>query len=103
MATGTNSNLNTPPPPPLYFSPSYFGPLLRLTAHNLNPAPGPLSNLANTVAHPNALSVLYLALLSLPLVVFGLGLIASDLGWHPHLPGRHRRAVHATHKPSLYP
>jgi hypothetical protein len=47
--------------------------------------------------------MLFIALLSLPLVALGLGLIASDLGWHPGLPGRRRRATRATHRPLLYP
>jgi len=55
---------------------------------------------ALSVAHPNALSALYFALLTLPLFAFGLGLIASDLGWHPRLPGRRRR--NASGKPLLY-
>jgi hypothetical protein len=102
MATGANSNVNAPPPP-LYFSPSYFGSSLRLTGRDLLPASGPLSNLGNSVAHPNASSILFIALLSLPLVAFGLGLIASDFGWRPHLPRRRRRTAHATRKPSLHP
>ena len=99
LVTGTNSNANRPPPP-LYFSPSYFGPLLRLSARNPSPASAPLSSLVDSVAHPNALSALYFALLTLPLFAFGLGLIASDLGWHPRLPGRRRR--NASGKPLLY-
>jgi hypothetical protein len=101
MVTSTNSNINAPPP--LYFSPSFFGAPLRFTARNLLPAPGPLSNLGNSVTHRNALSMLFIALLSLPLVAFGLGLIASDLGWHPRLPGRRRRTARAAHRPLLYP
>jgi hypothetical protein len=77
-ATSANAHLNAPPP--LYFSPSYFGHALRLNTRNLLGA-GPLSNLDNSVTHPNALSTLFIALLSLPLIALGLGLIASDLGW----------------------
>jgi hypothetical protein len=102
LFTNTNSNVNAPPPP-LYFSPSFFGAPLRLAARNLLPASGPLSNLGNSVTHRSALSLLYVALLGLPLLVSGLGLIASDFGWRPHRPGRRRRAIRATRKPSLYP
>jgi hypothetical protein len=101
MFTNTNPHVNATPP--LYFSPSYFGSPLRLTAHNLLPASAPLSDLGNSVAHKGASSLLFIALLSLPLVAFGLGLIASDLGWRPRLPGRGRRTAHATRKPSLNP
>jgi hypothetical protein len=101
MVTSTNSSVNAPPP--LYFSPSFFGAPLRLAARNLLPAPGPLSSLGNSIARPNAFSMLFIALLSLPLVALGLGLIASDLGWHPGLRGRRRRVSRATHRPVLYP
>jgi len=87
----------------MYFSPSYFGAPLGLTARNLLPASGPLSNLGNSVTRRNALSLLYVALLGFPLLVSGLGLIASDFGWRPHRPGRRRRTIPATRKPLLYP
>jgi hypothetical protein len=102
LLTRTNSNVNAPPPP-LYFSPSFFGPPLRLTARNVLRASGPLSNLGNSVTHRNASSLLYVALLGLPLLVFGLGLIASDFGWRPHRLGRRRRTIRATRKPLLNP
>jgi hypothetical protein len=102
MVTSTNPNVNVPPPP-LYFSPSFFGAPPQLTARNLLPASGPLSNLGDRVTHPNAMSMLFIALLSLPLVGFGLGLIASDLGWRLHLPGRRRRIEDAARNRSLYP
>ncbi len=102
-AAPTSASAHVNAPPPLYFSPSYFDPSLRLTAHRLSHTPTPLANLGDPVAHRNALSLLFIALVSLPLVVFGLGLIASDLGWQPHLPGRRRGIEQAARKSSLYP
>jgi hypothetical protein len=101
MVNGTNPHVNATPP--LYFSPSYFGSPLRLTAHNLLPASAPLSNLGNSVTHKDASSILFIALLSLPLVAFGLGLIASDLGWQPRTSRRRRHPAPARRKPSLSP
>jgi hypothetical protein len=102
-AATTSASAHVNAPPPLYFSPSYFDPSLRLTAHRLSHMPTPLANLGDPVAHRNVLSLLFIALLSLPLVVFGLGLIATDLGWQPHLRGRRRRPAPARRKPSLHP
>jgi hypothetical protein len=73
--------------PPLYFSPFNFA------APRIAPpkvlAPGPLFNLGRSALahHPNAL---FVALLVCPLVIFALGLVASDLGWRP-LRWRRRR------------
>ncbi len=74
--------------PPLYFSPFNFG------APRIAPpkalAPGPLFNLGKSALahHPKAV---FVALLVLPLVIFALGLVASDLGWRPRAPWRRRR------------
>jgi hypothetical protein len=81
--------------PPLYFSPFNFGPLKRIAPHNPLSSSGPLVSLgANAISkHRTALSILFLGLLVLPLVVFGVGLVASDFGYGPRaLAGRRRRS-----------
>ena len=77
--------------PPLYFSPMNFAP--RIAPHNSLLAPGPLLNLGESVfaRHRAGLSILFVVLLVIPLAAFGLGLVASDFGWRPRIPGRGRR------------
>ena len=84
--------------PPLYFSPMNFAP--RIAPHNSLLAPGPLLNLGESAfaRHRTGLSILFVVLLVIPLAAFGLGLVASDFGWRPRIPGRDRRRSRTSHR-----
>ena len=84
--------------PPLYFSPMNFAP--KIAPHNSLLAPGPLLNLGESAfaRHRTGLSILFVVLLVIPLAAFGLGLVASDFGWRPRIPGRDRRRANTPHK-----
>ena len=70
--------------------PFNFAPTNPTTSHN--PLTAPLATLSDNVArHATGLSILFVALLVAPLVTFGLGLVASDLGWRPPFLARRRR------------
>jgi len=98
QTTGTTAVTQTATParnatPPLYFSPLAFGGLRKGAPHNSFLSPVPILGLgADAIAkHRDIASIVFIALLLLPLVAFGFGLVAADFGVQVPLIGRPRR------------
>ncbi|MDQ1435427.1 MAG: hypothetical protein QOF59_2243 [Actinomycetota bacterium] len=88
--------------PPLYFSPLNFGGVHKSSPHNPLLAPVPILGLgAEAIAkHRDIASIVFMALLILPLIAISAGLVAADFGARvPFLGRRRRRARGRTPRP----
>jgi hypothetical protein len=81
--------------PPLYFSPLNFGGVHKSSPNNPLLAPVPILGLgAEALAkHRDIASIVFIALLILPLIAISAGLVAADFGARVPFLGRRRRRV----------
>jgi hypothetical protein len=88
--------------PPLYFSPLNFGAVHKPSPRNPLLAPVPILGLgAEAIAkHRDLASIVFIALLILPLIAISGGLIAADFGARVPFLGRRRRRARPRTKPT---